>query len=136
MIIESLWDLLGQHLSLLFGYDCASATIMMFASLCIRLLLTMLGIETLVPVGFMFAFPTIVQMITTVLPFTDTSNPLLTVRIAETLLGRISPSKLTVVIPAHFLGSIVGAVCFRTVLPFVPFSVVAPIISAPQDLGM
>jgi hypothetical protein len=108
----------------------ASASIMMITSLSIRTFCVFLGIDHYIPFGFIFAFPSVVQILSIILPFTDTSNPLLIVRIAETLMGRICPSKLTVVIPAHFLGCIVGTVCFRTVLPFVPLAVVQPVVSS------
>ena len=41
--------------------------------------------------------------------------------------GRISPQNMLVVIPAHFLGSIVGIVAFKTLIPIMP-SVVSAIL--------
>ena len=38
-------------------------------------------------------------------------------------LGRIPASSLTVVIPAHFIGSIFGTICFYTIIPFKPSKV-------------
>jgi hypothetical protein len=54
--------------------------------------------------------------------------PLLPIRLAESILGRITPVKLTVVIPAHFLGCILGAVMFRTFFPYIDLSVSRKII--------
>ena len=74
-------------------------------------------------------------MLSIVFPFIDISNPLLTIRMAESLIGRLTTYKLTVVTPAHFLGCIVGTVSFRTILPFVPTSVVQPVVlSSEMDL--
>lgn len=133
-MIEKLWELLGQKLSQLFGMECASAAILMFTSLSIRLTTHVLGLNNKVPLGFIFAFPYIIQLLTTALPFMESSNPLLVVRIAETLLGRISASKLTVVIPAHFLGCIVGTIVFHTFVPFAPSAIFEPIES--QNMGV
>ena len=108
---------------------------MMFISLCIRMVCIVLRIHDYIPAGFIFAFPSVVQILTTVLPFTDTSNPLLTVRVAESLLGRLNTYKLAVVVPAHFLGCVVGAIAFRTVLPFVPITVVQPLFM-PSETGL
>lgn len=46
----------------------------------------------------------------------DGLNPLAADRVA----GRLSPTKLLMVIPAHFLGCVVGVVIFSTLLPFIP----------------
>lgn len=90
-LLEKLWELLGQKLSQLFGRECASAAVLMIISLSIRCFTYLVGIEDKIPSGFIFAFPFIIQMLTTSLPFMDSSNPLLTIRIAETLLGLFLP---------------------------------------------
>ena len=87
-LFEKLWELLGQKLSQLFGRECASAAILMFISLCIRWVTYLLGLEDKLSLGLIFAFPLIVQLLTANLPFMDSSNPLLPVRIAESLLGQ------------------------------------------------
>ena len=60
--VEGLWNLLGQSLSLAFGYDCASAAMLMFSSLFLRTFLVAFTLDHLVPTGFIFAFPSIVQV--------------------------------------------------------------------------
>lgn len=85
------------------------------------------------------------QIISRFLPFMKCSYPLLPVRMTESimgkeivygldtaelidwkfaqLIGRISPSTLAVVVPAHFLGNILAVVVFKTIFPFVPSKV-------------
>jgi hypothetical protein len=53
-------------------------------------------------------------------PLLRTTNPIVTVRLAESLLGKVSPSKVMVILPAHLLGSIVAVVIFKGLLPFIP----------------
>jgi glycerol uptake facilitator-like aquaporin len=42
--------------------------------------------------------------------------------------GRISPSRLTVIIPAHFLGCVFGAVLFKVVCPIAPEATFEPVL--------
>ena len=101
---------------------------MMFVSLCMRMFCVILGIDSYIPSGFIFAFPSVVQIMGVVLPFMDTSNPLLIIRMAEALMGRLKTYKLTIVVPAHFLGCIIGAISFKTIVPLVPSAVMQPVV--------
>lgn len=123
--IEVLWEILGDELSISFGREAGSAAIWMFTCLLVRLAL--FKVEFLVPLGIIFAFPYFIQKIYGIFPFMKSSLPLLLVRLAETILGRISPTKLAVIIPAHFLGSIFGIVLFKTVFFFLSAELLAPI---------
>ena len=87
-MIESIFELLGQKISQVFGKDCASASILMFISLGIRLIVILSGTEKYLPLGLIFASPYLVQMLMRILPFIEETPPLLTIRIAETLLGK------------------------------------------------
>ena len=60
--IETLWDLLGKKLCLVFGKECGSACIWMMCSLLLRALLTAVRLEHHVPTGFIFAFPYFIQV--------------------------------------------------------------------------
>lgn len=74
-------------------------------------------------VYFLSSFPFIYilsQMLGKYIPILRTTYPIVTVRLAESLLGKVSPSKVMVIVPAHLLGSIVGIVMFKSVLPFIP----------------
>jgi hypothetical protein len=86
-VIEKLSFILGQKLSILFGKECASASLFMFICLFLRFIVVLLNISKIIPVGLIFAFPLIVQMMQTLFPFLEDNSPLLIVRIAETLLG-------------------------------------------------
>jgi glycerol uptake facilitator-like aquaporin len=46
--------------------------------------------------------------------------PILTCRLAEIIMGRIRPRKLFVLIPAHFLGAIIGTIIFKSIFRTVP----------------
>ena len=56
---------------------------------------------------------------------------MLPVRLTESVMGRISPPQLLVVIPAHILGSMIGMVFFSLItfyIPYFPLSVFDPIV--------
>lgn len=86
-VLEKLSFILGQELSILFGKECASASLFMFICLFLRFIVVLLNISPGFPSGFIFAFPLIIQMMKTLFPFLEDNTPLLIVRIAETLLG-------------------------------------------------
>ena len=60
--IETLWDLLGKKLCLVFGKECGSACIWMMCSLLLRAVLAAVRLEHHVPIGFIFAFPYFIQV--------------------------------------------------------------------------
>mmetsp|Transcript_16521 Transcript_16521/g.16628 ORF Transcript_16521/g.16628 Transcript_16521/m.16628 type:complete len:257 (+) Transcript_16521:62-832(+) len=130
--VEVLWDLLGREISLIFGRDCASATIWMFCCLIFRWV-TLLTHFDYIPLGVIFALPYFIQQISRRVPIIADTNPLLPVRIAEIILGRLSPTSFAVVAPAHFLGCILGGVIFMSVLPFAAKDTLTAISYAPAN---
>lgn len=126
-IVNLLSTILGKRLALLFGKECLRSSTWMCISLFIRYLVSMFYLENYIPVGMIFSFPYIIQLVCLYVPWMESKTlcniPLLPIRLAESILGRVTPIKLTVVIPAHFLGCILGAVMFRTFFPYVSLSV-------------
>lgn len=125
--MERLWNILGKKLSLLFGRESARAAIWMFIVLLLRMIVKVLRLDSIIPHGFIFAFPLLVQLVGSYVPFMADCFPLLPIRLAESILGRISPGRLTLIIPAHFFGSILGVAAFSTIFPFAPTAVFEPI---------
>lgn len=117
MPVEKLWNFLGTANCQLFGRECARSSCWMFFSLFLRFVCITLRIDWLVPNGFIFAFPYLMQILGKYLPIFGDGFPILAFRLAESVLGRISPSKLSVIIAAHFLGCVLGAVIFKSVWP-------------------
>lgn len=129
-LFDHLFDLLGRRTSLSIGLECASSLIWMLCILSIRGALGVLsrvstvGFLSQVPHAFVCALPLLLQLLESYFPFMGESFPLLPVRIAETVLGRISVSWLAlVVVPSHFIGCVMGIVIFKTLLPFVTVEV-------------
>ena len=127
-MIELLWDLLAKKIVQVFGRECASASLWMFFTMCLRAFLVVSRVDAWVPYGVVFSLPYFIQQLAVYCPSVMSDvHPILPTRLAESILGRISPSKLTVIIPAHFLGCIFGAVLFKTVCPLVPDAVFEPV---------
>ena len=61
-LVETLWDLLGKKLCLVFGKECGSACIWMVCSLLLRTILTALRLDSTIPSGIIFAFPYFIQV--------------------------------------------------------------------------
>jgi len=129
-IVNILSSVLGKKLALLFGKECLRSATWMCISLFVRYLVVVFYLESYIPVGIIFSFPYIIQLVCVYVPWMGSKTlcniPLLPIRLAESILGRVTPIKLTVVIPAHFLGCILGAVMFRTIFPYVNISVSSP----------
>lgn len=122
--MDHLFDLLGKSTALRFGRECASATIWMLCILLIRSALSTVGCLSLVPNAFVFALPFLIQLLVSFFPFMSKCFPLLPVRIAETVLGRMEIAHLVmVVLPSHLIGCIMGVVLFKALLPFCPVEV-------------
>jgi len=92
------------------------------------------GLAFLFPIGVLFAFPYFIQQLSRRISFMEDVSPLLPVRIAEIILGRLSPMSFAVVAPAHFLGCILGTVVFKTILPFASSESIATISYEPPNL--
>ena len=58
------------------------------------------------------------QVMTERFGFMNDAHPLLAVRLAESVMGRVGILKLSIIIPAHFLGCLLGAAIFYTLCPF------------------
>ena len=131
-IVNLFSSILGKKLALLFGKECLRSSTWMCISLFIRYLVSVFYLEKYIPIGMIFSFPYIIQIVCVYVPWMESKTfcniPLLPIRLAESILGRITPIKLTVVIPAHFLGCILGAVMFRTFFPYIDLSVSRKII--------
>ena len=120
---DSLLGVLGSQTALLLGTESAAVTVWMLVVLSLRSVLASLGLLSLVPHGLVFALPLLMQLVDSVVPFLGDCLPLLSLRITETVLGRIPTSKLAVMIPAHFIGCVLGAVVFKTLVPIAPVEV-------------
>jgi len=120
---DSLLKILGSQTALLLGTESAAVTVWMLVVLSLRSVLASLGLLSLVPHGLVFALPLLMQLVDSVVPFLGDCLPLLSLRITETVLGRIQTSKLAVMIPAHFIGCVLGAVVFKTLVPIAPVEV-------------
>jgi len=131
LIDALLLDVLGRQTSLAFGLECGAATLWMLGVLVLRSVLAVVipggGALALVPHGFIFAFPTGAYLGDALVgfPLFEDCFPVLPIRIAETILGRIEPARLLMVVPAQLLGSILGTVIFAALVPF-----------APQEVGL
>jgi len=110
-ILDKLLDFFCHPLFTLLGQESALASVWMFTSLLIRTVVIRLNLP--VPPGFIFAFPMLAQKLASI---HGCAHPLLVVRVMESLMGRTKAKHLTIVIPAHFVGHIIGAVLFSSVL--------------------
>jgi hypothetical protein len=126
-LIETVWDMLGKKFCLIFGKECASACVWMLFSLFLRTVLIAIRLEHFVPCGMVFAFPYFIQLLGNYVPLIHDIFPILPNRLTDSILGRISPTRLFLVIPAHFLGCVIGTVLFKTLCPIAPNSVFEPI---------
>ncbi|KAJ1389471.1 hypothetical protein B484DRAFT_459677, partial [Ochromonadaceae sp. CCMP2298] len=108
---------LGNRSSVLFGEECGSVALWTIFALILRSVLVFLEIEIYIPTAFLFAFPFVIQYLGQALPVLQDRYPILQVRIAEAIMGRLPPAQIMLVIPAHFVGSIIGTVAFRIVCP-------------------
>ena len=61
-LIETLWDLLGRKLCLIFGKECASACVWMVCALILRTIIIAIRLENVIPSGIVFAFPYFIQV--------------------------------------------------------------------------
>jgi len=126
LIDALLLDVLGRQTSLAFGVECGAATLWMLAVLVLRTILAVVvpggGALAFVPHGFVFAFPTAAYHGDALVgfPLFEDCFPVLPIRIAEAILGRIAPARLLMVVPAQILGSILGTVIFTALVPFAP----------------
>jgi hypothetical protein len=112
-----LWDKLGSRSALVFGRECVVAATWMFICLCIRASLSLLKLKSLVPYGLIFAMPAVINKVGEYFSLFKDIFPLLPVRLAECIIGRISQARMSVVIPAHFIGCIFSSVLFKLVCP-------------------
>lgn len=117
MAIERLWNLLGNKSIVFFGNETLSVSIWMFVLLLIRACCVILRIESLLPRGIIFAFPLAIAYVIDIFPQIAENFPLFPVRISEALLGRISTSNFSIIIPSHFFGCIFGAIVFKLICP-------------------
>ena len=101
----ALWNILSRKSCLTFGRECGSVIIWAIFSLTMRTILVLLRIENYVPRGFIFAFPLLMQVdtneffniflllifpmqfIVQFLPPIFHAVPLLSVRLAQSLVG-------------------------------------------------
>lgn len=126
--MENIWDnILGKKVSQTFGQECASAAIWMFFVLFLRSILLVFGVMSYIPNGLLFSFPFFIQLLSRYIPFMRESIPLISVRVVECILGRVSSSHFLVVFPAHFLGCIVGTVCFQLFCPTALYEAFEPV---------
>lgn len=51
------------------------------------------------------------------------NSPLLPVRVTEAIMGRISMSRLAMVVPAHFIGCVLALAVVRSMMPILPHHV-------------
>ena len=116
-------DILGFESAHLLGTESASVASWMFVVLGVRSILSSVGLLGVVPHGLVFALPLLMHLLDSVFPFIGDCLPLLPLRITETVLGRVESKELAVIIPAHFIGCIFGAVVFKTIFPFAPLEV-------------
>ena len=117
-LVGQLYDLLGKKYAVKFGSECSKVTTWMVVVLVIKYSVYLLKIEHFFPIGMIFAFPYPMQILGKYLPWMKGGIfPLLPVRLAESIMGRISPMRLTVLIPAHFLGCILGTTIVSLFLP-------------------
>ena len=121
--VEGLSELLGRPAALLFGAESASVAAWMFVILALRSALAAAGLLGAVPHALVFTLPAAMQLADSVVPFLGDCLPLLPLRITEMVMGRLKSSKLAIVIPSHFIGCILGAVLFKTLLPIAPAEV-------------
>ena len=91
--------------------------IVMIAMLLLRSLVCFFDTKFMSYVDTIVVIPIYIQFLMEILPFIK-RYPLLPVRVAESVMGRISPSELMMVIPAHVLGNCVGIVLFHSAYPF------------------
>jgi hypothetical protein len=84
-------------------------------------------LDDYIPIGFLCGFPFVIQILAKYIPTLKHNFPLLPVRLAECLVGKASIAKLFLLFPAHFLGSVIGLVWFRTMLPFVSRNIMNPV---------
>lgn len=124
-LVSKVWKYLGTNLSLLFGTECACAAVWMFISLLLRSITVILRINSVVPYGIIFAAPLFIQLVERIFPLFKHHSPLLLIRLAESILGRLHPFRLLVIIPAHFFGCLMGTILFRLICPIQSISLLA-----------
>jgi hypothetical protein len=107
--LESVFNAFTHELLTLMGRESAVAMVWMFVCLVIRA--TALRFSVPLPLGLVFAFPLLAQKVSSLL---GCSHPLLVVRVMEGLMGRTQAKHLTILIPAHFVGHIIGAVAYAS----------------------
>ena len=122
----TLWDFLDNRICLFFGEECFTALIRMLIFLVLKSVFMLVGwaeynLENFIifcPFFQQFVYKNIrVRMI-----------PVLNMRIAESISGRLSPFRLLVTIPAHVFGSILALAIFRVINPFSPILVYKPFV--------
>lgn len=116
-----LWGMLSNNLLIVFGEECGSAVVLMTLVLLLRTVITMIGLGTTYFnfIEVIVYSPYCIQCLMSKLPFM-TKFPLLPVRVAESIMARISSPELMMVIPAHVLGNIMGLTLFKIICPFAP----------------
>jgi hypothetical protein len=84
-----LWKTLSKKSCLSFGEECTSVIIWTLICLILRSILVLLQIENCIPFGFIYAFPYLIQLVSGYIPFMRRNWPILSVRVAECLLGKV-----------------------------------------------
>lgn len=125
---RTLWQFFSSKLLSTYASESASACIWMIVITLLRSLVLMLGYDTsyFPLVEVVAACPLFAQSIMVAFPFM-TDYPLLPVRIAETVMGRLSPMALIAAIPAQIIGNVMGLVIFKTLCPFAPNAAFEPV---------
>jgi hypothetical protein len=118
---HAIWQFFSLKLLTIFASESASACIWMIVITLLRSLVLMFGYDaSYFPlVEVVAACPFFAQSLMVAFPFMA-DYPLLPVRIAESVMGRLSPSALIAAIPAQIIGNIMGLVIFKTLCPFAP----------------
>lgn len=141
MRIVDLWFSLGHPYLLLFGWESVIAMSVIIVSLTLKLFCNAVGLGEFISQGMLFALPSLLQVCIEriflsylsdfthffILPFqalksivpaqSDDSFPLVTVRIAEMVIGRIDIPSMLFIVLAHFIGCIFGATLLLSFLP-------------------
>eukprot|EP01031_Cornospumella_fuschlensis_P031225 gene31225-37736_t len=97
------------------------------ATLTIQTILNLTYISPFIPRGLVYAFPFVIQFLAKFAPVLRSNYPILPVRIAECFVGKVSPVRMLILIPAHMLGAIFGTLALKSFIPFLPNSVLTPI---------
>lgn len=125
--IEKLWEVLGWNLIQLFGKDCATSMIWMIIGLLLRYLANLLGFSHL-SYYYFFGCPVVLKVLNKYFPIMEKNSPILPFRLVESILGRLTPVQILVIIPAHFLGCILGVAIFYCLFPLNRDLALSPII--------